>query len=43
MAFDEFKMDAKKQLKFWKEKRDWDKMRGLNVDSIINRNCKNFN
>ena len=25
-----------------KDKKEWDKIRGLNVDSIVNRRCKAF-
>ena len=39
---DQFKGDVRKKVKYWKQKRQWDRVRGMNVDSIVNRTCRTF-
>ena len=41
-ALDQFRGDVRKKVKYWKEKKEWDRVRGMNVDSIVNRNCRTF-
>jgi hypothetical protein len=37
-----FRGEVQRKMKYWREKKEWDKKRGLNVDSIVNRRCHGF-
>jgi hypothetical protein len=39
---EQFKGEVRRKVKYWKEKKEWDRVRSMNVDSIINRNCRTF-
>lgn len=39
---DNLRGDIKKKVAYMKREKEWGKIRGMNVDQIINRRCKNF-